>query len=35
LLIKPLTLAPKEKADVVEHQEVFDHVGLLVDEPSS
>ena len=23
----------KEKADVVEHAELFDHVGLLVNEP--
>jgi len=30
-------LAPREtkKADVAEHPEVFDHVGLLVNEPSS
>jgi hypothetical protein len=26
---------PKKKADVAEHPEVFDHVGLLVNEPSS
>ncbi len=25
--------AAKKKADVVEHPEVFDHVGLLVNEP--
>ena len=25
----------KKKADVAEHPEVFDHVGLLVNEPSS
>jgi hypothetical protein len=24
-----------KKADVAEHPEVFDHVGLLVNEPSS
>jgi hypothetical protein len=24
-----------KKADVAEHPEVFDHAGLLVDEPSS
>jgi hypothetical protein len=23
----------EKKADVVEHPEVFDHIGLLVDEP--
>jgi len=26
-------LKETEKADVVEHPEVFDHVGLLVNEP--
>jgi hypothetical protein len=26
---------PTKKADVEEHPEVFDHVGLLVNEPSS
>jgi len=32
-----VTLASREtkKADVTEHRAVFDHVGLLVDEPSS
>jgi hypothetical protein len=24
---------PQKKADVVEHPEVFDHIGLLFDEP--
>jgi hypothetical protein len=24
---------PNKKADVMEHQEAFDHVGLLVNEP--
>jgi hypothetical protein len=27
--------AQTKKADVAEHPEVFDHVGLLVNEPSS
>jgi hypothetical protein len=27
--------AKKKKADVAEHPEVFDHVGLLVNGPSS
>jgi hypothetical protein len=26
---------PTKKADVTEHPEVFDHVGLLFNEPSS
>jgi hypothetical protein len=28
------TTASEKKADVVEHREAFDHVGLLVNEPS-
>ena len=33
--LHPLGVADSEKkADVVEHPEVFDHVGLLVSEPS-
>jgi hypothetical protein len=31
---QPCTLKTK-KADVTEHPEVFNHVGLLVNEPSS
>ena len=30
----PLSMETK-KADVVEYPEVFDHIGLLVNEPSS
>jgi hypothetical protein len=32
-----LLLSPNKtkKADVAEHPEVFDHAGLLIDEPSS
>jgi len=29
------TCTKQKKADVAEHPEVFDHVGLLYDEPSS
>jgi hypothetical protein len=29
-----ITASEVKKADVVEHPEVFDHVGLLVNEPS-
>jgi len=28
-----MSVAPKKKADVAEHPEVFDHVGILVNEP--
>jgi hypothetical protein len=30
-----MSIRPIKKADVAEHPEVFDHVGLLVNEPSS
>jgi hypothetical protein len=30
---RPAPLRANKKADVVEHREVFDHVGLLVNEP--
>jgi len=32
-LVRPVPLRTKKKADVVEHPEVFSHVGLLVNEP--
>jgi hypothetical protein len=31
----PFLETETKKADVAEHPEVFDHVGLLVNEPSS
>jgi hypothetical protein len=31
--LRPSRTAANRKADVVEHLEVFDHVGLLVNEP--
>ena len=31
--LRPPRAAETKKADVVEHPEVFDHVGLLVNEP--
>jgi hypothetical protein len=33
--LRPARAAETKKADVVEHPAVFDHVGLLVNEPPS